>query len=158
MIPKNERDSFPERFKRAGLTLNESKSQVFDTLEGVFLQRYYSPEYRKVGGSLGGVYSAYRAFNRIKYLERWTDFEGQGLTGSDFFALRTIMILENCKHHPAFPQIVQMAQSFDRDGLAFSEQGVHQFAKMMESKTRANVMTADLRGIHAFETVKLLKT
>ena len=158
LIPKNERDSFPERFKRAGLTLNESKSQVFDTLEGVFLQRYYSPEYRKAGGSLGGVYSAYRAFNRIKYLERWTDFEGQGLTGSDFFALRTIMILENCKHHPAFPQIVQMAQSFDRDGLAFSEQGVHQFAKMMESKTRANVMTADLRGIHAFETVKLLKT
>ena len=161
LVKRSERDSFAERFKEAGLILNESKSETYDSQEAIYLQRYYHPLYRnKSTGGLGGVYSAYRAFNRIKYLERWTNMDRIGMEGSDFFALRTIMILENCKHHPAFPDIVRLAQSYDKKGLAFSQQGVTAFSRAMESKARAGVFNGNLTevGVHRFETVKLLKT
>lgn len=160
LLNSSDLDLLKERFKTAGLELNPDKSLEFDTQEGVFLQRYFHPDYKSTRGGLGGVYSAMRAFNRIKYLERWTDFQREGIDGSDFFSLRTITILENCKHHPAFEEIVRLAHSFDRKNLAFSKQGLAAYSRSQESKVRAGVYNQyGLKGgINNFETMKLLKT
>jgi hypothetical protein len=113
LVHKGMTSEFENRFTERGLELNSSKSDIFEDYECVYLQRYYSPKYLNTDGSgFGGVYSAYRAFNRIKYLETWTDFERMGISGEDFFSLRQIMILENCKHHPAFRELVKYAHKF----------------------------------------------
>lgn len=160
ILDKSESDSFPERFKTRGLDLNESKSAVFDTTEALFLQRYYHPDYsNRGGGGLGGVYSLFRAYNRIKYLEKWTDFDKEGISGADFFSLRTIMILENCKHHPGFEQFVQAVKNWDRKGLTYTQSGLKAFSRSLQSKAKAGLFGAEQsfkRGIHSFETVKLL--
>jgi hypothetical protein len=160
VVNKSDQDEFLNRFDKAGLVLNKEKSSVYETREGIYLQRYYHPEYKSKDGGLGGVYSLYRAFARIKYLERWTDFKSMDIEGADFFALRTITILENCKHHPGFEQAVKLAHSLDKFRLAFSKQGLAAFSNAMESKSRAGVFNQYglQRGINSFETVKLLKT
>jgi hypothetical protein len=160
MIQKSDLDEFLQRFETAGLVLNRDKSTVFDTQETVYLQRYYHPEYRSKDGGLGGVYSLYRAMARIKYLERWTDFKSMDIEGADFFALRTITILENSKHHPGFVELVKLAHRLDKFRLAYSNQGLTAYSRAMASKSRAGVFNQYglQRGIDSFETVKLLKT
>jgi hypothetical protein len=159
IVPRGDRDLFTQAFKAAGLVLNESKSDVFEDQQAIFLQRYYSPEYRTKDGGLGGVYSIYRALARIKYLERWTDFKAMDIDGADFFALRTIIILENCKHHPGFELLIKYVQSLDKYSLEFSKQGLLAFSRAMEAKTRAGVFNQYglQKGITNFETMKLLK-
>lgn len=158
LVNKSELDLLGDMFITAGLELNDSKSEKFETKEAIYLQRYYHEAYTAKRGGLGGVYSAYRAFSRIKYLERWTDFKKMGMDGSDFFSLRTITILENCKHHPAFEELVRLALSFDDKGLSYSEQGLRAYSKAQESKARAGVYNQYglEKGIGDFETVKLL--
>jgi hypothetical protein len=160
-VPVSDLSDFYKRFNDAGLKLNEDKSETFDAHEGVYLQRYYNPLYRRGDGSLGGVYSIFRAMARIKYLERWTDFDKMKISGADFFSLRTIMILENCKHHPCFVELVLYAQSTDKYGLQFTAEGLNAYSRSMESKTRAGVFNQfgdEVGGINDFETVKVLKT
>lgn len=79
----NDQD-FLDRFTARGLLVNQEKSQTFFGKEAVYLQRYYHPVYTSKLGGLGGVYSLHRAMARLKYLERWTNFEQQGIKGSDF--------------------------------------------------------------------------
>jgi hypothetical protein len=149
-----------QSFIEGGLKINIDKSETFSSHEAIFLQRYYHPNYTNPQGSLGGVYSVARALNRIKYLETWTDLERNEISGEDFFTLRTIMILENCKHHPFFQELVQFAHANDRTDLTYSEAGLKAFSKMQESKIRAGVVNqyGSERGINNFETVKLLST
>lgn len=139
-----------------GLKLNIDKSDSFSSHEAIFLQRYYHPDYKARNG-LGGVYSIARALNRIKYLERWTDLEREEIDGSDFFALRTIMILENCKHHPHFRDLVQFAHKHDKYSLTYSEAGLKAYSRMLESKVRAGVVNqfGDVGGIQNYEMVKV---
>jgi hypothetical protein len=160
VIPRSDHDFILERFKAAGLKVNEDKSDVFESQEAIYLQRYYHPSYRAETGGLGGVYSLYRAMARIKYLERWTDFKSMEIEGADFFALRTITILENCKHHPGFEKFVKYVQSLDKFNLEFSQAGLLAFSRAMESKSRAGVFNQYglQRGIDKFETMKILKT
>jgi hypothetical protein len=156
-VPRSELDLFHKSFEEAGLVLNDDKSEIFEGQEGIFLQRYYNPIYRSIDqDGLGGVYSLYRAFNRIKYLERWTDLDKIGMEGSDFFSLRTIMILENCKHHPGFVEAVTLAHSLDKKGLHYSKQSVSAFSRAMAAKSRAKVVNIE-KGIDSFETVKVLR-
>jgi hypothetical protein len=160
IIPRDDHDLLIDRFKSAGLKVNEDKSDTFDTMEAIYLQRYYHPDYRAESGGLGGVYSLYRAAARIKYLERWTDFKSLDIEGADFFALRTITILENCKHHPGFEEFVKYVQSLDKFNLEFSKQGLLAFSRAMESKSRAGVFNQYglQRGINNFKTMQILST
>jgi hypothetical protein len=158
IVPKSDLSSFIERFKTAGLVVNDDKTEVFDE-EATYLQRYYSYDYpNSYGHGLGGVYSLFRAFNRIKYLERWTQF-GDAISGADYFALRTITILENCKHHPLFQEFVKLMAHYDGKDLTFSNAGLREYSRIFEAKTRANVFSTDNleSGINAFETMKILK-
>jgi hypothetical protein len=160
VIPRSDHDLLIQRFKDAGLNVNEDKSDVFDSHEAVYLQRYYHPDYTNGSGGFGGVYSLYRAMARIKYLERWTDFKSMDIEGADFFALRTITILENCKHHPGFEKFVKYVQSLDKFNLEFSSAGLLAFSRAMESKARAGVFNQYglQRGINNFETMKILNS
>ena len=158
VIQSSSRDTFPRRFEYEGLKINREKSEIFETQEAVYLQRYYHPSYRSESGGLGGVYSLFRAANRIKYLEQWTDFEREGIRGDDFFALRTVMILENCKHHPGFVEFVRYAQKLDRNGLAFSQAGLKAYSKSLDSRARAGILHAPnfQSGITDFAVMKVL--
>lgn len=169
ITPEGMRDSAMENFRHAKLSINESKSFIGNGQEATYLQRYYHRDYAFHGDTVrlgsfhgahplfGGVYSVYRALGRIKYLERWTNLESNEITGLDFFTLRTIMILENCKHHPAFEAIVKYAQSVDKTGLSFTDAGVKAYSRMQESRIRAGVTNeANISGIYNFESVKIL--
>jgi len=159
LIPRERRREFEQQFESAGFTLNTDKSEVFLSNEAVYLQRYYHPNYRADGNHLGGVYSLFRALARLKYLERWTNFEREGIEGSDYFALRAIMILENCKHHPGFEKFVKMAQTIDKFDLRFTDQGLSAFSRAQESKARAGALpTSEMRsGISSFKSVQVLQ-
>jgi hypothetical protein len=161
IVKTSELTSLKDRFKAAGLKVNDDKSDEFDSREAIYLQRYYSDAYpNRYGAGLGGVYSVYRALLRIKYLERWTNFKKMDIEGSDFFALRTIAVLENCKHHPAFEEIVRMAHRLDRKNLHYTSSGLKSYSKAMEAKVRAGVFNqfGKSAGIEKFETIKVLKT
>lgn len=162
LVAHDRLETFRDRFTSIGLTVNDEKSHVFDGVECMFLQRYYHPTYKSVEDDtvLGGVYSAYRAFTRIKYLEHWSNFERMEISGRDFFSLRTIMILENCKHHPAFEDLVRIAHALDGEGLRFSNEGVKAYSRSLESKARAGVISATAfdQGVNSFKTLKVLRT
>ena len=153
VVKAKRRDELIDEFRENDLTVNESKSRTFKGHNAVYLQRYYSEEYPSIDGAgLGGVYPIARALNRIKYLERWTDFERNEIGGSDFFSLRTIMILETCKHHPRFQQLVRYCQKLDKYGLKFSSQGVNAYSKMLEPRIKAGVFHLSL--IHISEPTR----
>jgi hypothetical protein len=158
IIKQNDVSRFESLFSSAGLTLNKEKSDIFDDHQAVYLQRYYHPSYVSSNGGLGGVYSIARALNRLKYLERWTNFDREGISGSDFFSLRAIMILENCKHHPFFRELVNYVRDLDVVGLSYSKTGLHAFSRMQESKARAGLFNqyGFAQGIGRFETTKIL--
>lgn len=160
ILPKSEYNDFLSRFKNAGLNVNEEKSETFETKECVYLQRYYHEKYRSRSGGLGGVYSLFRAISRIKYFERWTNLKKFKIEESDFYSLRTITILENCKHHPGFQELVKLAHSLDRNGLKFSQAGVAAYSRVLQSKARAGVLHGESleKGLSSFETIKVLKT
>ena len=160
LVRKSDLDTFHSLFAEAGLTLNEDKTEMFESEEALYLQRYYNPLYKGEGGEYGGVYPIFRAMNRIKYLERFTNLEELGIEGSDFFSLRTIMILENCKYHPCFLELVMLAQSLDKYGLKYSRQSVSAYSKSTESRARAGLFDTEdfASGFDSFETVKILNS
>ena len=143
-----------------GLTVNDDKTWLFSDEECVYLQRYYSPSYKsRVDRSVfGGVYSIYRAFLRLKYLERWTDIEELEIPGKDYFSLRAIMILENCKHHPAFEDAVRFAYDLDAFNLAFDEKSVSKFQSSIAPRIEAGATPFAETGIDSFETLKVLRS
>jgi hypothetical protein len=158
IIKSSDREPLEKAFDDYGLKINTDKAAVFSTKEGIYLQKYYSSAYMK-HGYMRGVYSIFRAMNRIKYLESWTDFEKLGIEGSDFFSIRTITILENCKHHPCFHKLVKYVYNLDKKNLAFSQGGLSAYSRGMKSKAKAGISNqyGDLMGISNFETVKLIQ-
>jgi hypothetical protein len=158
IAPSGSQDDLYSRFEEYGLQIGREKSDTFDGVEAVFLRRYYHPKYKSVNG-LAGVYPTYRALERIKYLERWQDFDRMEIDGRDFFSLRAIMILENCKHHPAFEDLVKFVHGLDRDKLSFSNEGVKAYSRSLESRARAGVLHAQTfdKGLNSFETMKILR-
>jgi hypothetical protein len=158
--PNENVDAIFSSFEQAGFNVNHDKSDIFSTKEGHFLQRYYNPIYRGKVSDMGGVYSIGRALLRIKYLEKFIDGIGpeEDITGDDYFALRTISILENCKHHPHFRDIVNFVKDRDRSALQYSENAIVKFENHSSRRTNREVTNqyGDQGGIESFETVKLL--
>lgn len=127
----------------------------------VFLQKLYHIDYM-VNGTIGGIYSTFRALCRLIYQERWSDFEKYGISGQDYYSLRTIQILENCKFHPLFELFVEYIWSVDKYNLAYSDEGLSKFIGMISDKQGKsgivdNQYGDNLKGINEFETVKILK-
>jgi hypothetical protein len=153
-------DSLKDYFRKHNLVVNDDKSYISkDYL--VYLQNLFHKDYMR-DGIIGGIYPTYRALNRILYLERFTDFEEDDLKGQDYFSIRTISILENCKFHPLFKDLVKYVASLDKYGLAYSNSGLSKYIKRIsQSSGVAGVFKYryedDPKGLSNFETVKILK-
>lgn len=150
-----------KEFESHGLEVNEDKSYVSQDY-AIYLQNLFHMDYYdKDKDLIGGIYPLYRALNRICYQERWTDFEDYGLKGKDYYAIRTLCILENCKHHPLFEEFVKLIYQEDKYSLEFSEQGLKSYLHMMNQTQGLggiiiNQHGDDARGIKAFESYKII--
>lgn len=151
--------SFMKSFSTYGLSVNESKSYVSSDYV-VYLQNLFHKHYEN-NGLISGIYPTYRALNRIIYQERWSNFEDYSISGKDYYSIRTITILENCKHHPLFKELVRYVLSLDKYNLKFSTDGLKKYVDMIfntegSSGVIINQYGDDLRGIRNFATVKLI--
>jgi hypothetical protein len=162
LIKEDQRDEVIKVFEDQGLIVNVEKSDFY-TNEGTYLQRYYHQAYRgSTARVYGGVYSIARALGRLKYLERFIDDVGSDkeLTGADYFVLRAISILENCKHHPHFIDLIKFVRRRDKHLLRYSETAVSKFEKHTSRRSRTGITNqyGDQSGIESFDTVKVLKS
>jgi hypothetical protein len=150
-----------DAFVGSGLDVNAEKSETFQHQEGTYLQRYYHKSYTSHNGSYGGVYSISRALLRLKYLERFIDGLGseEELTGDDYFVLRAISILENCKYHPHFHDLINFVRSNDKHSLVYTRNGRTAFENRPDRRSRAENTNqyGDQSGIESFDTVKYLR-
>jgi hypothetical protein len=152
---------FTKHLSSFGLNVNESKSMVSKE-ECTFLQNYYHLQYTRNNGLIGGIYSTYRALNRIVHPERFIKIGESEVTGQDYFSIRTISILENCKYHPLFEELVKYIYKLDNFNLAFSEAGLRDYVRETSESTGTEGIFNyrfgdDVRGIKSFETFKLIE-
>jgi hypothetical protein len=153
-------ETYLASFEREGLEVNRDKTYTAANFI-VFLQRLYHIDYIDKG-KLGGIYSTYRALNRIMNLERFTDFLDDGLDGKDFFSIRSISILENCKFHPLFSDFVKYIWSLDKYSLKFSDTSLRKYVEMMRSSEGTdglirNQYGTEVSGIRSFESFKIIE-
>nr|QNL09598.1 RNA-dependent RNA polymerase [Clinch picobirna-like virus 1] len=164
-VRKDNVDKVFNSFSDQGLKVSEigkAGKTVISSTYCTYLQKFYSADYRSDNGIIGGIYSVYRALNRLVYQERWTDFEEFGILGKDYYSIRSICILENCKHHPLFRDLVKFVLSLDKYNLEYSQSGLNKYVSMLTETSGAegiliNQYGDDIRGISKFETVKLIK-
>jgi hypothetical protein len=138
------------------LEFNKDKTFVSND-EALYLQRLYSPDY-KFNGLYRGIYPIFRALNRLVHMERWTNM--QRISGSDYFAIRAIAILENCKWHPLHKQLVKWTMSKDKYNLNYTEQGLKSFVRAFQTKSGTGVgnqYSDNVQGMGQFETVKVIR-
>lgn len=149
-------------FSDAGLNVNIDKSYTSNDYV-IFLQNLHHNDYRDSNGLIGGIYPTYRALNRILYQERWSNFEEFGLSGKDYYSIRTISILENVKYHPLFKEFVEFILKFDKYSLEVSKEGIASYVRMMEQGPGTgdflnNQYGDDVKGIKSFESYKIIKS
>uniref|UniRef100_A0A2V0RJ29 RdRp n=1 Tax=viral metagenome TaxID=1070528 RepID=A0A2V0RJ29_9ZZZZ len=146
-----------ERYDNCGLTMNESKTMIKPS-SFVYLQRYYHPDY-VIDGIVHGIYPLWRALNRLCYPERFTDFNEFDLTGSGYFAIRSLSIMENCKYHPLFEIFVKFWLKYERYAVP-SNRSITQYVKMWKSKNGSlgttNQYGDNPSGIRNFRSFQLV--
>lgn len=165
-LSSNNVDNLFNSFTQQGLNIGnigKLKKTVVSKRYCTYLQKLYSPDYRQSSGLIGGIYPVYRALNRLVYQERWTNFEDFGILGKDYYSIRAICILENCKHHPLFGELVKFIYSLDKYNLNYSQNGLNKYISMLiETKGAEGILINqygdNIRGISNFETVKLIKS
>lgn len=159
-INENNSDTLINCFKLAGLKVNEGKSGISRD-HCTYLQRLYDYKYRS-NGLIGGIYSLYRALNRIIYQERYSNFMDYSLKGSDYYSIRTICILENCKYHPLFKEFVKYISGKDKYLLKYNVDAISKYNRMLNDGPGTtgflnNQFGDNVRGLNNFSTVKLLR-
>lgn len=151
-------DEIFARYGKVKLGIHPQKSKV-KPLCFVYLQRLHSLDYT-VDGVAKGVYPTWRALNRLVYPERRSDFDEYGLKGRDYFAIRSLTILENCKNHPLFEKFVKFWLSYEKYILP-SKSSIPSYVRMMEAKSVAlgttNQYGDAIEGIYDFESYKIAR-
>ena len=99
---------------------------------------------------------------RIVYQERFNDFSEDKISGKDYYAIRTLSILENCKHHPLFRELVKYVVKLDKFDLDVSDQGISAYVRMREKQDGKDVRFTEYKrgdglGIKSFESYKLAR-
>lgn len=160
LVKESDADGLMASFNKAGLKANSDKSGLAKD-HCIYLQRLYDKFYGQYG-LIGGIYSIYRALNRICYQERYSDFMDYSLKGVDYYAIRTITILENCKYHPCFKEFVKYIRNKDKYHLKFSADSLSKYNRMLNSGPGTagllnNQFGDNVKGINNFDTVKILR-
>lgn len=158
MLPENI-PQFDKSFVYAGLKIEKQKSIIAKNF-AIYCQNLYHMDYIGEDGIIGGVYPTYRAINRILFMERFVDFKKLGIAGQDYFGIRCLSILENCKHHPLFKELVRYILIQEKFSLQISDDGLLKYCEGMN----LNIDTADnlkhqygsdIMGIRNFESYKM---
>jgi hypothetical protein len=155
MVPDKYIDLFIENFQSFGLNVNVEKSyQSKETV--IFLQLLYTKDRYEFG-----VYPVYRALNRLIFLERFTQFSDEDLTGKDYFGIRAISILENCKNHPLHTELVLFVARRNKYSLLPSAEGLKKYSEFISKKSGADDIIyhqygQKTEGLFEFQTVKVL--
>lgn len=155
---QNDVDRLFKTFEEAGLDVNRDKSYVSKDFI-VYLQCLYDIHYNN-NNFIGGIYPTYRALNRILFQEHYSDFEEFGLKGIDYYSIRTLSILENCKYHPLFKEFVQFIKKYDKYSLKFSQDGLNKynFMSKQENGTVGVIINQHgdvVSGLRNFEAYKI---
>jgi len=150
-----------EWFNSFGLNVNMDKSRISRD-DCSYLQLQFNPAFIN-NSEFVGVYSTYRAILRLCYLETFTDFTKDDLNGRDYFAIRSLSILENCKYHPYFENLVEFIWSRDKYSLDVSDQGLSNYVKFRERQDGRDINFNIYQygdyplGIKNFESYKIVK-
>jgi len=154
-------EAVKEHFRSYGLVVNDEKSYIAKDW-AVYLQQLFHVDYRDSHGVINGIYPLYRALNRIIYLERFDDFKSDGIEGTDYFSIRTISILEQCKHHPLFREFVRYIWSLDKYRLKISDQGLANYVRRLAFKEGKDLTFREwtygenISGLKSFDCVKII--
>lgn len=148
------------RYSEARLIINDKKSYVSKDF-AIYLQNLFHIDYMN-DGVIGGIYPTYRALCRIMFQERWSRFEDYHLGGIDYYSIRTISILENCKHHPLFRDLVEFVYNLDKYSLRFSREAISKYDSYLGNSSGTggflyNQYGDNVKGINNFQTVKIIR-
>jgi len=146
-----------------GLEANPEKQDISSkTLH--YLQRFFDKTILVPGTStVAGCYPTVLAINAGMNPER---FHSPEKWNYRMETLRWIMILENCKHHPLFHQLIQFFIKGDKYRLGLSIPGYfkrqivqdYKVAKTIKGFVPTYTQASKTRSIEDFEVVKYLKT
>lgn len=160
LLPQGGSSKLIKTFESCGLNVSDKIIEMIANNHCTYLQCLYHIDYIK-DGFIGGIYPVYRALNRLIYQERWSDFEEVGIEGKDYYSIRAICILENCKYHPLFENLVEFVVNNDKYSLDFSDQGLSNYVQMVEEAKGlggiSNQYGDNVSGIRNFETYKLIR-
>jgi len=152
-------DELVKSFESAGLNVNKEKSRLAPD-HCTYLQNLYHPDYQE-DGLIRGIYPTYRALNRLVYQERWSQFEDFDLEGRDYYSIRAYSILENCKFHPLFEELVKFILELDKYSLRVSRGSDTKYVRMLNNSPGssgflANQRGDDVSGLRSFRSFKLV--
>lgn len=161
LINKSILTALIDGFERAGLNVNKDKSYTSPNY-CVYLQRLYHEDYKDANNFIGGIYPIYRALNRLIYQERFTNLEDKGLSGKDYFSIRSLSILENCKHHPLFKEFVLFIKELDKYSLEFSNKSIIKYEELVNNSPGVggilyNQYGDKIKGIKSFKSYQIIK-
>lgn len=155
---------FEDTWKAARLNLGKEKVRIA-TNWCTYCQRFYHIDYIK-DGKIGGIYPVYRAINRLVWLEAFVTLKkkGQktGISSRDHFGTRTLTILEQCKYHPMFEDLVRFVLAREKFALNITEGGLIAYAeKLRKGRALADALNPSfdpsITGIYDFESYKLIQ-
>jgi len=159
LVASEDLDELIKSFELAGLNVNKEKSRT-SRRSCTYLQNLYHPDYHE-DGLIRGVYPTYRALNRLIYQERWSQFEDFDLEGKDYYSIRAYSILENCKFHPLFEELVEFILKLDKYSLRISRGADKKYVSMLNNSSGSsgflvNQRGDDVSGLRNFRSYKLV--
>jgi hypothetical protein len=159
---KDEILEFEAAFAYAGLKIEKSKSLIADN-HAIFCQELYHSDYRDEDEICRGIYPTYRAVARLLFPERFTDFKSAGIECKDFYTLRGISILENCKYHPLHEELVRYVLSKEKFSLNFSEEGLKAYIALLNKGSEVTAPDtnyqhgSNVAGINGWKTMHVIR-
>lgn len=155
-------DDVVDWYTSHGLDMNKDK-QYASTNDCTYLRRWHSINYRRDGVCVG-VYSTYRALNRLARQERFYDADKWS---KELVTLRYLSIIENCKFHPLFKEFVEFCMKRDKYKLGLLIPGFYTKLEDLGKESMdvlpdflGYVQSTQLKtkGISQWEVVKLVKS
>jgi hypothetical protein len=159
LMEREQIGQFNDSFTYAG-HLPQIKKCAIAPNYALYCQNLYHDDYRNDKGLIGGIYPTYRAINRILFTERFVSLKKLGIEGKDYFGIRSLSILENCKHHPLFEELVRYILTQEKFSLEITDDGLMKYCEIqhLDIDTADNLKHqygTDVTGIRNFESYKL---